>query len=694
MSTMSMKRQFSANGKNRVDCNFCDKDYNKMFDLMTHIRKKHNKEARDLNWPSCETCGTLYPTQENLTRHQKSAHKLSKSQQSVIDSSLFDQNHSTLIVKAEDKEKNITYSTLQQPKSQSIKEVKDRSETIPSISFSENQEDLNQFNSLNQEQITTPKSSCLYTPPDSEEQVKLRIKSEPTYTGSDNARVSRFQLEKKRLSFENDSSLSIEENIKILARKISLVKKQIYTLTAIKMMKTQNKVEELVCLIDPKTIFLADDHFNQDQDNCEESKLNSAVHTEVRDHSPPTSNKKLSSIFENVVILQTNNNRKRKSTSQAQETNKVQKIALKENPNKTFDLSGMTSTQTEIKKTNLTNEIEKPNSGKGPEEAIKTEKAAVSTNDWTKTGKLSGLILQPKIANVVVQQVILQPKLISEKFEQRVLRKRPVTSHSSLKSTFKHEQRDVRRASSDDKRLLSSLNKPSMTVTVTPRNESRKRHSSHLQQDTDGFEGSKLKRLCRTNNISILPTRVDNDVIDIDDDVDLTDTDGEVDISDTEDDVDVIDTDDDFDVIDTDDDVDIIDVEADDDDNDTFLFEKNFNDHQRELKRKEERDNFKLENPFYVKSMKMSKEENSRHFFGIGAGDTVVIVENRLELTEVPDYFPTYGPYMCEMCNTFVETNREFVHHIKTNHAEDLDFEVLRIMESHLKASAAWQNSN
>ena len=82
------------------------------------------------------------------------------------------------------------------------------------------------------------------------------------------------------------------------------------------------------------------------------------------------------------------------------------------------------------------------------------------------------------------------------------------------------------------------------------------------------------------------------------------------------------------------------------------------------------------------KTKKQSKEGNSREFFGLGPRDSMVIVEENYELEE--NNFPFVGPYMCEICRTFVKTNREFVRHVQENHHNELDEDVLKIMQSQL----------
>ena len=84
-----------------------------------------------------------------------------------------------------------------------------------------------------------------------------------------------------------------------------------------------------------------------------------------------------------------------------------------------------------------------------------------------------------------------------------------------------------------------------------------------------------------------------------------------------------------------------------------------------------------------VKDIKL--EGNLLQFFGVGPKETLIIEEQEIELKINPDFFPFQGPYMCEICRTFVKTNREFVDHIKTRHEDQLDEQVLEIMETHLE---------
>ena len=79
---------------------------------------------------------------------------------------------------------------------------------------------------------------------------------------------------------------------------------------------------------------------------------------------------------------------------------------------------------------------------------------------------------------------------------------------------------------------------------------------------------------------------------------------------------------------------------------------------------------------------------NGREFFGVTEDETLILVEDSLEVgSNGRDgiYFPMDGPYMCEICRTFVKTNREFVEHVKTSHDQnEIDETVLDILENQL----------
>lgn len=61
------------------------------------------------------------------------------------------------------------------------------------------------------------------------------------------------------------------------------------------------------------------------------------------------------------------------------------------------------------------------------------------------------------------------------------------------------------------------------------------------------------------------------------------------------------------------------------------------------------------------------------------------VVEESDEDTE--EYFPSIGPYQCEICQIITDTKVEFVSHIKEKHADVVDEEVLQSLESDLRKS-------
>jgi hypothetical protein len=67
------------------------------------------------------------------------------------------------------------------------------------------------------------------------------------------------------------------------------------------------------------------------------------------------------------------------------------------------------------------------------------------------------------------------------------------------------------------------------------------------------------------------------------------------------------------------------------------------------------------------------------------SGGNLVSYYEPMELTHRPDFFPEVGPYRCELCDTFAVTNVDFVKHVKSQHRDDVDEQVLAIMESHLQ---------
>ena len=93
-------------------------------------------------------------------------------------------------------------------------------------------------------------------------------------------------------------------------------------------------------------------------------------------------------------------------------------------------------------------------------------------------------------------------------------------------------------------------------------------------------------------------------------------------------------------------------------------------------------------NGFQVKEL--TTDGNSREFFSVGPSENLVIEEDEIDLKENPEYFPFEGPYMCEICRTICNTNREFVHHIRTEHPNEIDADVVEIMEAHFQIPTAW----
>ena len=53
-------------------------------------------------------------------------------------------------------------------------------------------------------------------------------------------------------------------------------------------------------------------------------------------------------------------------------------------------------------------------------------------------------------------------------------------------------------------------------------------------------------------------------------------------------------------------------------------------------------------------------------------------------------FFPTEGPYLCEVCQTFVQTNAEYFHHLQL-HLDVVDPEILERMENYLENESVQQ---
>ena len=51
------------------------------------------------------------------------------------------------------------------------------------------------------------------------------------------------------------------------------------------------------------------------------------------------------------------------------------------------------------------------------------------------------------------------------------------------------------------------------------------------------------------------------------------------------------------------------------------------------------------------------------------------------------EVFPTIGPYQCEICQMITDTKAEFVGHIKAEHRNVVDEDVLRSLEADIRKS-------
>ena len=96
----------------------------------------------------------------------------------------------------------------------------------------------------------------------------------------------------------------------------------------------------------------------------------------------------------------------------------------------------------------------------------------------------------------------------------------------------------------------------------------------------------------------------------------------------------------------------------------------------------------KYSDGFQVKEL--TTDGNSREFFNVGPTQNLIIEEDEIDLKKNPEYFPFEGPYMCEICRMILSTNREFVHHIRTEHPNEIDSDVVQIMEAHVQISTSW----
>jgi hypothetical protein len=63
----------------------------------------------------------------------------------------------------------------------------------------------------------------------------------------------------------------------------------------------------------------------------------------------------------------------------------------------------------------------------------------------------------------------------------------------------------------------------------------------------------------------------------------------------------------------------------------------------------------------------------------------LVILTDYKEKCSEDIYFPKSGPYWCEICHDVVETNKEFVAHVRNNHLDVADQDVLHKMEIRLQ---------
>ena len=57
------------------------------------------------------------------------------------------------------------------------------------------------------------------------------------------------------------------------------------------------------------------------------------------------------------------------------------------------------------------------------------------------------------------------------------------------------------------------------------------------------------------------------------------------------------------------------------------------------------------------------------------------------EEEDMEEVFPTIGPYQCEICQMITDTKAEFVGHIKAEHRNVVDEDVLRSLEADIRKS-------
>jgi len=65
--------------------------------------------------------------------------------------------------------------------------------------------------------------------------------------------------------------------------------------------------------------------------------------------------------------------------------------------------------------------------------------------------------------------------------------------------------------------------------------------------------------------------------------------------------------------------------------------------------------------------------------------EAYIILTDYKEKSVTDIYFPENGPYWCEICHNVVETNKDFVDHVRINHLDVADEDVLCKMESRLQ---------
>ena len=82
---------------------------------------------------------------------------------------------------------------------------------------------------------------------------------------------------------------------------------------------------------------------------------------------------------------------------------------------------------------------------------------------------------------------------------------------------------------------------------------------------------------------------------------------------------------------------------------------------------------------------------NSFEFFqATHKKDLDVLMEELVFNDDDEMFFPTEGPYLCEVCQTFVQTNAEYFHHLQL-HLDVVDPEILERMENYLENESVQQ---